>query len=71
MRVRIKQDPSQVNERWNIEVKKHWYSNWEYRDSCWGDQAQERALKLAEQYLNPMIIEVFQYQRVDIGEGEN
>ena len=71
MRVRIKQDPSQTEERWCVETKE-WYSfRWVYRDSCWGDESQERALKLAEQYLHPKIIELFRYQRVDICEGEN
>jgi hypothetical protein len=71
MRVRIKQAPSQHQERWIIETKNHWYSEWEYRDSFWGDQAQGCAMQIAEMYLNPKIIELTNYRRVDIVESEN
>jgi hypothetical protein len=71
MRVRIKQEPSQVHECWSIETKE-WYSfSWVLRDACYGDNAQGRAMQLAEQYLKPKIIDLPQYERVDICTGEN
>jgi hypothetical protein len=61
MRARIKQVPSQSMGVWHVETK-HWYQlKWQYRDSCLGDNAQERAMQLAEHYLSPRTIEVKQH----------
>ncbi|CAB4127514.1 hypothetical protein UFOVP92_8 [uncultured Caudovirales phage] len=57
MRVRIKQEPSQIEECWCVETKKWHEFSWVRRDSCWGDNAQGRAMQIADQYLNPRIIE--------------
>jgi hypothetical protein len=55
MKVRIKKDPRGF---WCVE-KKEWFNfAWVYVDSFHLDQAKERALKFANELINPEIIEV-------------
>lgn len=56
MRVRIIKDPRD-EDRWLVEVK-HWWTRWAFAESFYGEDAQDRALKVAKALLNPLIIEV-------------
>jgi len=58
MKVRIRHEPRDGVQKWVVETKQWWEINWQYADSCIGDNAQERALALANQYKNPVVIEV-------------
>ena len=57
MRIRIKKDPLQ-DTVWDVQTKHWWSFGWVSRTSCWGIGAQERALEIAKELLNPKTIEL-------------
>ena len=58
MRVRIRQEPNEQYEKWIVETKKWYQFEWAWVDSCFGDNAEERAKELAKQHAFPRVIEL-------------
>ena len=57
MRVRIKKDPLQ-DTVWDVQTKHWWSFGWVSRKSCWGHCAQDTAMQIAKELLNPKTIEL-------------
>lgn len=55
MRVRIRKHPIDY---WVVESKVWYERNWYYEQSFHGDDMEKRALKYAQDLINPIIIEI-------------
>ena len=54
MKVRIRKRPSTSYEAWYVEVRKWYYLDWSMVESFSGDNAEEKALQYAKEYLTPI-----------------
>ena len=58
MKVRIRKLPKTTLDVWKVEVRKWYYLDWMEVEAFHGNDAKERAVRYAKEYVNPTIIEV-------------